>query len=174
MPTRRRAIPRWLPFAATTWAFAFGCLHLVWALGLNESGFRWSLALSGQAETDLIHDPALRLEGLWGVVTLCWLAALIALATVLPWAARLPYRLRLIGVWGVTVVLLLRAFFYTGFVFSGLRVAGVLPVSKRADPTWYRWDLVLWSPWFLLGAVLFGLSVRRLQRQDDVGESDLS
>ena len=159
MRHRRRPIPGWR-------AFAFGCLHLVWALGFNETGFRRSLALRGQAETDLIHDPSFPLEGLWGVVALCWLAALIALATVGSWAKRIPRRLRLIGVWSVTVVLVLRAFFYTGFVFSGLRVAGVLLVSARADPNWYRWDLVLWSPWFLPGAALFGLSARRLQHDD--------
>ncbi len=153
-----------MAYLAAGWALIFGLLHLYWASG-GETGLRFSLALKGQAETDLIHDPAFRLQGLWGVVVLCWLASAIALSTVRPWGERLPTRLRLIGAWGVTVVLLLRAFFYSGFVFSTLRLFGIVAIGADADRTWYRWDLILWSPWFVLGAFLFGRTAQDLARR---------
>jgi len=37
-------------------------------------------------------------------------------------------------------------------------VLGVVGISERADPVWFRWDLRLWAPWFGVGAILFGVA----------------
>lgn len=146
-------------YAAAAWAFLFALPHLYWGLG-GRAGLRFSLALKGAAEDELIRDPWFVATGLWGVAALCTLAGVIGLATVRPWGCRLPRWLLLTASGAVCAVLLLRALFYPGFVFSGLRVFGAIGVSEDADPDWFRWDLVLWSPWFLVGSVLFGVATR--------------
>ncbi len=151
-------------YAAAGWAFLFAVPHVFWAIG-GRAGLRWSLALRGPDEEALIRDPAFVAQGLWGVAGLCVVAGLIGLATVRPWGARVPRRLLRAATWGVCAVLLLRALFYPGFLFSGLKALGLVGHSARADPGWTTWDLLLWSPWFLLGAVLFGAAARSAPRR---------
>ena len=145
----------WPAYAAAVWAFAFAVPHLYWALG-GRAGLTFSLALRGPEEQDLIRDPWFVALGLWGVAILCIVAGLIALANVRPWGRSIPRRALLAATWVACAILMARAFFYPGFLFSGLRVLGVMSTRPSADPAWFRWDLVLWSPWFLLGGALFG------------------
>lgn len=160
-----RIRPGAVAYVAAGWAFLFAAPHLYWGAG-GRFGLRWSLAVRGQKEEELIRDPGFIASGLWGVAALCLLAGLIALATVQPWGRRIPRRVRLVGAWGVCVVLALRAFLYPGFLFSGLRVLGIVGISEQADPMWFRWDLVLWSPWFLVGSIVFGAAARSLRRHN--------
>jgi len=157
----------WAGYAAAAGAAVFAAPHLYWAMG-GRTGLCFSLALRGSAEEELIRDPWFVAQGLWGVAGLCVVAGLIGLATVRPWGRAVPRPLIVVGAWAACGVMLLRALVYPGFVFSGLRVSGVVGISERADPVWFRWDLVLWSPWFTLGSVLFGL-VAWSNRRSSIG-----
>jgi len=151
----------WLGYTAAAWSFLFALPHLYWALG-GRTGLSFSLALKGQAEADLIADPSFQATGLWGVAALLAIAGGLGLLTAHPPRQARRRRLVTIGVWGVAVTDFLRALIYPGFIFSSLRVLGVIGTSQDADPNWFRWDLVLWAPWFLLGSVLFALAARSL------------
>jgi len=160
---RTRVAPRqaWPGYAAAAWSFLFALPHLYWALG-GRMGLSFSLALKGQAEADLIADPSFQASGLWGVAVLLAIASGIGLLTAHPPRRTSLRRIVAIGAWGVAAVTGLRALIYPGFIFSGLRVLGMIETAADADPNWFRWDLVLWAPWFLLGAVLFAFSARSL------------
>lgn len=141
-------------YIAATWAILFAIPHIYWGAG-GRTGLAWSLATKGPAEVDLINDRSFQIAGLWGVAVLLGLAAVIALAMVRPWGERIPHWLVSVAAFGVSTVCLLRSLFYSGFVVSTLRLTGVIDISANADRDWFIWDLILWSPWFLLASVLF-------------------
>ena len=153
----------WVGYAACAWALQFATPHLYWAVG-GRVGLGFALAWRGDDEEALIRDPWFIAFGLWGVAAASILAASVALALVRPWGRMFPRRALLTAAWGVCTVMVLRALVYPGFIFSGLRVLGVLRSSASADPAWVRWDLLLFSPWFAVGGLLFGLAAWRYGR----------
>ena len=155
----------WAAYGASAWAVIFAVPHLYWALG-GRTGLTFALALRGPREDEVIRDPWFIATGLWGVTGLCLLGAVIALAAVRPWGRVIPRWLLLIGAWTACATAVLRAFLWPGFIRSGLYVAGVHTRPAGVDPAWSRWDLALWSPWFLAGGILFGMVAWSLTRRD--------
>ncbi len=138
---------------------------MLWGMGWFGDSLRFSLGLKPRAhEERVINDPAFTLSGLWGVAALCLLASVIALATVRPWGHRLPRWMPIVGAWGVCAVLAIRGLMFPGILGGFAIEFGIIDLAETSDPTWNRWNIVLWSPWFLLGALLFGRAVRFFQR----------
>lgn len=164
-----RTAERELPArAAAVWGVLFAIPHILWGFGLFEDSVRFSLGTKpGATEDRLIASSAFIALGLWGVAILCLLASAIALATIRPWSRRLPHWLPIAGAWGVAMILAIRGLVFPGLLGSALYELGVRRFSGNADPDWMRWNLVLWSPWFLLGAMLFALTA--VHRQHAAG-----
>jgi Protein of unknown function (DUF3995) len=140
----------WPARLAAAWCVLFACAHLFWALG-GRAGFvaaTGSIALLDQAWFVVI--------GLWGVALVCLVGAAVCLATVLPFGERVPSWLLRTVLWIGVAVLLLRAL-PTG-VQDLLLVGGVLHPAPGFDWSVVHWRLALWTPWFIVGAVLFVLT----------------
>jgi len=143
-------------YAAALWGALFAIPHILWAVGWFDSGLRFSLGLKpGAHEEEMINDPAFTAYGLWGVAALCLLASIIALSTIQPWGKRLPRWVPAVGTWGVCVVLAIRGLVFPGILGSLAIELNIIALGPNSDPVWNRWNVVLWSPWFLLGATLF-------------------
>lgn len=141
---------------AALWGIVFAIPHIVWGLGWWQEALRFSLGLRvGPEEERVINDPGFILSSLWGVAALSLAACGIALSTVQPWGRRLPQWMPVAGAWGVALVLAIRGLVFPG-ILGGLAIeADLIPLGDDSDPAWNRWNIVLWSPWFLLGSVLF-------------------
>lgn len=151
--------------AAAAWGALFAIPHMLWGFGLFEDALRFSLgAKPGAAEDRLVASPRFIALGLWGVATLCLLASAIALSTIQSWGRRLPLWLPSAGAWGVATILAIRGLVLSGLLGSALHELGVRRFSGDTDPGWIRWNLLLWSPWFLLGATLFAFAAVQRQR----------
>jgi hypothetical protein len=149
---------------AALWGIVFAIPHLLWGLGWFGDALRFSLGVEpGPEEERVIGDAMFRLTGLWGVAALCLLASAIALMTVHP-VGGLPRWIPVAGCWAACAILAARALVFPVFVGSIAIELGLLDLPAGSDPAWHRWNLVLWSPWFLIGAVLFGWAARHGMR----------
>ena len=154
----------WAAYGACAWALIFALPHLYWALG-GRTGLRFSLALHGSREEAVIRDPWFVATGLWGVAGLCILGAVVALAAVRPSGRVIPRWILLAVAWSACAITVVRALLWPGFIRSTLYVTGTVSLPADIDPSWIRWDLALWSPWFLVGGILFGVLARTLTRR---------
>jgi hypothetical protein len=107
-------------------------------------------------------------------VTMHWVPAgaavvgvVVALATVRQWGAVVPRRLLLLITWALGVFMIVRSVGFVGFGFVGdaLVLTGVHPPpAEHADlarmPAW--WDLLLWSPFFLIWGICWATAGWRL------------
>ncbi len=89
--------------------------------------------------------------------------ALVALATVRSWGRVVFRRVLLTTTWGLGVGM--AGYGALGMIVDGLRAAGVIGVPESTDWTAFRWHLLLWDPWWLLGGVLFVAAARDFQRR---------
>lgn len=150
-------VPTWPAYSAAVWALLFAAVSFYWALG-------------GTALLDTIGEsvtgPALAGDPL--VVTAVWVSALLklagvpgALALTQGWGRRLPRRLVLTGGWGAAALLCL----YGGasLVQQLLMLGGVVEASDSFRRV-LLWHLLLWSPYWLLGGVLYGIATVLFQR----------
>lgn len=147
----------WPALLACAWGVVFAIPHGLWGLGLLDESLRFSLAAEAGADEERLIDSArFQAFGLWGVGALCLLSAVIAVFTLPPWLERVPRWMPVVGALGVALVLGIRGLVAPGLFGSLAIELGVIAVPAGSDPAWFRWNLVLWSPWFLIGAVLFG------------------
>jgi len=127
------------------WALIFAFLHVVWAAG-------WYLALP-KAEAQWAFSR--RWFWIYDIVVAgaCVLAVLVSLALVQQWGRRIPRRLVSLLAWSGTGLLVLRS-------AGAIAQTAYLVVTGRyvAQP------MHLYEPWFLLGAVLFAVTVWRFGR----------
>lgn len=154
-------VTSWAAYGVCGWAFIFGAWHLYWALG-GRLGLLTSTG--GNVDELAAHrDQAFVALGLWGVVVLCLVLGLIALAMARPWGRVFPRWALLVLAWAACAVMLLRGVVY--LAVSGLAVAGVIPT---ADPSWHVWNLALFSPFFVVGGVLVGAMARHYARTSSI------
>ncbi len=139
---RSHAPRRWPAYAAAAWAFAFAALSLFWAAG-GSTGLH-PLESLPPATAALVNVPAAAAKVLLGV---------LALAAVSPRAAvRVPRRLLVAATWTAGVGLLGYGLF--GLGGNGLVLAGVVDIGQPVS-RWYRYYLLIWDPYFVLGGILF-------------------
>ncbi len=158
---RRFERTRWPVYAAVAWCVLFGLLHLYWALGGTAGFAAWSMP-SNQILA-LTRDP-LYMGITWGVVLVCTFGVIIALAPFQTWSGRIPRWLLLTPLFIASGLCLVRGI--GNPVQTLLLVGGVLQFEPLTGPeasAWYRWlllDSILFSPWFVLGAFVFGATAR--------------
>ncbi|MEV7519201.1 hypothetical protein [Streptomyces sp. NPDC091371] len=159
----------WAAYGAFGCALAYGLLKLDWALG--GAFLARQTPLPPALREELLARDGVMVAGHWLSVAL----ALLGMAAALHLAGRFgPHgRLRrgavLAGAWAGCAFMLARATGLLGYGFAGdLRV-----LSGRASvPAQYAdlareqawWDLLLWSPYWLLFGLYWGLAARRYRR----------
>ena len=158
---------RWPSYAAVAWCVLFGGLHLYWALG----GTAWlaEMSMPSNRILALTRDP-IYMAITWGVVVICVIAALLALAPIQPWSRRLPRWILVTPLWIACGLFLLRG--VGTLVQTVLVIGGGMPfdpLSSWPDPqAWARYmliDAAIYSPWFTLGAFAFGATAWFAGRQ---------
>lgn len=134
-------------------------------LGYSALKFYWSVGGQGLRDTidfppEVWDDPTFKLLGLWGTVVLGAAGVVVAWMLARP-PARLPALLRevLRGLaWGACVLLAVRSVF--GLTTDAIGLVSAL--GGRGSPSrtlW--WDLLLYSPYFLLWSLSWGALARR-------------
>ncbi|MFG2166264.1 DUF3995 domain-containing protein [Micromonospora chersina] len=151
MPRAERA--RLAPYGAAVCAAAYGSMKLAQALGAEALADKDPLPPELR-ERLLARDP-LFVASHWVLAGAAVVGVVVALATVRPWGAAAPRRLLLAIAWVLGIFMIGRAIGVLGFGFVGdaLLLADVRPplagqAALARDLA--RWDLLLWSPFFLL------------------------
>lgn len=138
----------WAGYGVCAWALAYTALKLYWA-----AGGRALLATVGLPEATL-QDPWFVLIGLWGTIILGVVAVLFGLATVQSWGLFIPRWLLIADAFAACALFTLRA--ALGFVQDALLISGIISISDAVDRSVIISHLLLWDPFFLLGAIFFG------------------
>jgi hypothetical protein len=158
----------WAVYAVVAWCVAFGALHLYWALGGNAG-----LALFSTPDNQtvaLTRDP-LYMGLTWAVGIICVYGAGVALATIQTWGRHIPRWIVLTTLWIACGLCLVRGI--GNPVQTLLIISGLFPFDDITGPSaaaWYRWmlvDAIIFSPWFTLGGLSFGITAWSARRQKD-------
>lgn len=158
---------RWAAYGACLCTVAYGLMKLAQALGANALADKDPLR-PDLRERLLARDP-LFVAGHWILFTAAIIGVLVALATVQPWGQRLPRRLLLAVTWTLGFGMILRSIGPVGFGFLGdtLVLTDLRPPPpEHASLSRYlaRWDLMLWSPFFLAWGALWTATAWQLTR----------
>jgi hypothetical protein len=139
------SIASWAGYGAATWALIFAIFHLIWATG-------WYIGLdTEQARIAFAKTPFLVYDLV--VAGICAFAVAVALALAMSWGQRLPRRLVSLFAWGGTGLLGLRA---GGGIIQG--IYEVVTGTFSLEPSMW------WELWFVLGAILFTVSLWHFQQ----------
>ncbi|MEU0565469.1 DUF3995 domain-containing protein [Nonomuraea sp. NPDC005983] len=155
-------------YGAVVCAVAYGSMKFAQALGANALVDKDPLP-SPLRERLLARDP-LFVTSHWVLAGAAVVGVIVALATVRPWGAAVPRRLLLAITWTLGIFMIARAVGVLGFGFVGdtLVLTGVRPIPVGQAGLVLdlaRWDLLLWSPFFLLWGVCWTTAGRRLARR---------
>ncbi|SCG56827.1 Protein of unknown function [Micromonospora echinaurantiaca] len=152
-------------YGAAVCAAAYGSMKLAQALGANALADKDPLPPELR-ERLLARDP-LFVASHWVLAGAAVVGVVVALAAVRPWGAAVPRRLLLVVAWGLGIFMIARSVGVLGFGFvgDGLLLAGVRPppvehAALARDLA--RWDLLLWSPFFLLWGICWTATGRGL------------
>lgn len=143
----------WAAYATGACTLAYGALKLYWAIG--------GTALLDAAPLDpkTTHASWFMPIGLWGTDVLAVVGIVVALATARPWGRNLPRRLLLIPAWMACAFMIPRA--VAGLIQDALLLTGVTTVAAQDAALTHRltrWYLLLWSPYFLIWGILWGVT----------------
>ncbi|HUR09602.1 MAG TPA: DUF3995 domain-containing protein [Nonomuraea sp.] len=152
-------------YGAAVCAAAYGSTKLAQALGANALADKDPLPPQLR-ERLLARDP-LFVASHWLLAGAAVVGVIVALATVRPWGARVPRWLLRTIAWTLGVFMIARSIGVLGFGFVGdarlLAEVHPAPVEHAAlARTLARWDLLLWSPFFLLWGVCWATAGWRL------------
>ncbi|WP_232319951.1 DUF3995 domain-containing protein [Herbidospora daliensis] len=155
-------------YAAALCTAAYGLMKLAQALGANALADKDPLP-PDLRERLLARDP-LFVASHWVLFAVAVGGVVVALATVRPWGRRLPRRALLVAAWTAGVLMIVRAFGPVGYGFVGdtLVLTGVSappPGHAEVARELARWDLLLWSPFFLLWGLSWTAAARRFGRR---------
>ncbi|MEV5570290.1 DUF3995 domain-containing protein [Spirillospora sp. NPDC052269] len=152
-------------YGAAICAAAYGSMKLAQALGANALADKDPLR-PDMRERLLARDPMF-VASHWILATAAVIGVLLALATVRPWGRNVPRRLLLLTTWTLGLFMIVRAVGVIGFGFVGDTL--VLTNTTPPDPEYVdlarylaRWDLTLWSPFFLTWGTCWTLAARHL------------
>ncbi|MFB4276183.1 DUF3995 domain-containing protein [Nonomuraea sp. MTCD27] len=140
-------------YGAAVCSALYGAMKLAQALGADALADKDPLPPELR-ERLLARDP-LFVTSHWVLAGAAVAGIIVALATVRPWGAVVPRRLLLAMTWTVGIFMIARAVGVVGFGFVGdtLLLTGVRPApagQAALAGELARWDLLLWSPFFLL------------------------
>ena len=156
-------------YGAAVCAAAYGTMKLAQALGANALADRDPLPPELRARL-LSRDP-LFVASHWILAGAAAIGVLVALATVRPWGTRVPRKLLAVIAWTLGAFMIARSLGALGFGFVGdtLVLTGIRPLPPGLAHTLTWWDLLLWSPFFLLWGVCWTMAARRLRRRAEAG-----
>lgn len=146
----RAALRDWPAYGACACAVAYGALKLHWALG--GSTLMAESPLPREAIDELLAREPGTVVGHWVTVGLAAAGALAAVAITRPWFRVFPRWLVLAGTWGLAALMVLRG---VGQIVGGIQRL-VIGVSPETEYT-VRWDLFLWSPFFVVWGVCWAV-----------------
>ncbi|MER5262189.1 DUF3995 domain-containing protein [Actinosynnema sp. NPDC002837] len=151
-------------YGAVLCAAAYGSMKLAQALGANALADKDPLP-PHLRERLLARDPFF-VTSHWVLAGAAAVGVVVALATVR--GTVLPRLLRVIA-WALGIFMIARSIGFVGFGFVGdaLVLTGVTPPPpEHAELALVlaRWDLLLWSPFFLLWGLCWATAGRRLGR----------
>ncbi|MFI0465183.1 DUF3995 domain-containing protein [Saccharopolyspora sp. 5N102] len=154
-------------YGAVACAAAYGSMKLAQALGANALADKDPLR-PDLRERMLARDP-LFVASHWVLAAAAVVGIIVALATTRPWRAPLPRRLLLTIAWTLGILMIVRSIgpLGIGFVSDTLVLTGIdVPPPEHAALAHdlALWDLLLWSPFFLLWGVCWTLAGWRLGR----------
>ena len=162
----RNGLTLWAAFAAVAWCVVFGALHLYWALG-GDAGLVQFSTPSNQTLA-FTRDP-IYIGLTWAVGLICAYGAIVSLGTTQTWGRHIPRWVLLTTLWIACGLSLLRGI--GNPVQDLLVLAGIMPFEPFEGPqaiAWYRWmliDVIVWSPWFTLGGLAFGITAWSARRR---------
>ncbi|GAA4624945.1 hypothetical protein GCM10023196_027170 [Actinoallomurus vinaceus] len=179
MRTNER-LARWPAFGTCVCTTAYGLLKFAQALGsgvlVDKEPMRPDLRVR------MLARDGWFVAGYWLMFAVAIVGVLFALATIQPWGRHLPRRLLAIPAWTLGVLMVLRSIGPIGFGFLGdtLVLTGLRPPPPQyleLSRHLARWDLILWSPFFLTWGILWiataraasipvPVSTERLRRDD--------
>jgi hypothetical protein len=155
-------------YGAAACATAYGTMKLAQALGANALADKDPLP-PALRDRLLARDPFF-VASHWVLAGAAAIGVLVALTAVRPWHTIVPRGLLGALAWTLGIAMIARALGAVGFGFVGdiLVLTGIRPLPPGIAHTLARWDLLLWSPFFLLWGVCWTLTGRRLRRHGDV------
>ncbi|MBB4943177.1 hypothetical protein FHR32_007577 [Streptosporangium album] len=161
-------------YGAAACAAAYGSMKLAQALGANALADKDPLPPQLR-EMLLARDP-LFVASHWLLAGAAVVGVIVALATVRPWGVTVPRRLLLAIAWTLGVFMIARSIGGLGFGFVGdaLLLTGVRPAPVEHAAlarTLARWDLLLWSPFFLLWGMCWATAGWRLGRRGSLANN---
>ena len=164
-------------YGAAVCAAAYGSMKLAQALGANALADKDPLP-PHLRERLLARDP-LFVASHWLLAGAAVVGVIVALATVRPWGASVPRWLLLTLVWTLGIFMITRSIGVLGFGFVGdaLLLTGVRPAPVEhavLARTLARWDLLLWSPFFLLWGMCWATAGWRLGRRGSLATGGTS
>ncbi len=156
-------------YTALVLAASYGAMKLQWALGGEFLMAQTPLPTS--LRDDLLGHGRSAILGHVGSVALAMLgvAAALCLAGHFGPLGRLRRRVLLVGAWSGCVLMAARALGLVGYGFiNDVRLLGGFVSVPSADEAASRyeawWDLLLWSPFWLLFAMAWGFAAWRYGR----------
>ncbi|WP_106398101.1 DUF3995 domain-containing protein [Actinocorallia populi] len=161
-------------YGAAVCAAAYGSMKLAQALGAGALADKDPLP--PHLREMLLDRHPLFVASHWLLAGAAAAGVLVALAAVRPWGARLPRRPLRVIAWTLGVFMIVRA---VGTPETGLIGDSLLLAGARDAPAGHaglafmlaRWDLLLWSPFFLVWGVCWTVTGWRLGRRDPAMES---
>lgn len=155
-------------YGAAACAAIYGSMKLAQALGANALADKDPLPPELR-ERLLARDP-LFVASHWVLAGAAVVGVIVALATLRPLGTPVPRRLLLAIAWTLAILMIARSIGVLGFGFVGdtLLLTGVRPrpvehAALARDLA--RWDLLLWSPFFLLWGACWTIAGWRLGRR---------
>ncbi|GAA0955566.1 DUF3995 domain-containing protein [Actinocorallia libanotica] len=156
-------------YGAAVCAAAYGSMKLSQALGANALADKDPLP--PHLREMLLDRHPLFVASHWLLACAAAVGVVVALASVRPWGARFPrLPLRVIA-WTLGVFMIVRAVgtWESGLVGDSLLLAGLRDAPAEHTELAFmlaRWDLLLWSPFFLVWGICWAMTGRRLGRRD--------
>ncbi|GAA1576268.1 hypothetical protein GCM10009678_68710 [Actinomadura kijaniata] len=166
---------RWAAYATCVLTGAYGLMKLAHALGsdvlVDKEPMRPDLRVQ------MLARDGWFVASYWIMAAVAIAGVLLALATVQPWGRRLPRRLLLGLTGGIGALMVLRSVGPVGFGFLGdaLVLTGLRPPpAEHAELARHlaRWDLMLWSPFFLAWGALWIATARQFARRTRTSRID--
>lgn len=159
-------------YGAVVCAAAYGSMKLSQALGANALADKDPLP--PHLREMLLDRHPLFVASHWLLACAAAVGVVVALASVRPWGARLPRPPLRVIVWTLGVFMIVRAVgtWETGLVGDSLLLAGVRDAPAEHPGLAFmlaRWDLLLWSPFFLFWGACWTTAAVRLRRVSKSG-----
>ncbi|WP_433160940.1 DUF3995 domain-containing protein [Kribbella sp. CA-247076] len=155
-------------YGAAVLATLYGSMKLAQALGANALADKDPLPPELRARL-LARDPFF-VASHWVLAGAAVVGVIVALATVRPWGTALPRRPLAVATLLLGTLMIARSLGAVGFGFVGdlLLLTGIRPASgehAELERELATWDLLLWSPFFLLWGALWATAGWRLARR---------